>query len=356
MAVHTTLGLGGPAEWFVEAADAATVSEVLRWAADASLAVHVLGGGSNLVVADRGVDGVVLHVTLRGIDVRTEGRDVLVEVAAGEPWDPFVERAVAERWAGVECLAGIPGTVGATPIQNVGAYGQEIAEVVDSVTVLDRTSRTVRRVGSSACGFGYRTSVFRRHSDRAVVLAVTFRLRVGGAPAVRYRELAAVVGNRVTKPRLDEVRAAVLDLRRTKSMVLEEDDPNRRSVGSFFVNPLLDAEDADRVACRAVESGAAASLEAVPRFATEDGRVKIPAAWLIEAAGFGKGYRRGAVGLSSAHALALVHHGGGSTRDLLALAGDIRATVRARFGVTLEPEPIAWGFDGSDVLDAHSAL
>lgn len=340
----------------MEATDSATVVEVLRWAERQALPVRVLGGGSNLVVADRGVEGVVVRLALRGIDVRRNGEHVLVEAAAGEPWDPFVECAVAEGWAGVECLSGIPGTVGATPIQNVGAYGQEVAEVVESVSVLDRGSRTVRRVPSAACGFGYRTSVFRREADRVVVLAVTFRLRAGGSPAIRYGELEARLGGRAPRPGLGDVRSAVLDLRRAKSMVLEDDDPNRRSVGSFFVNPVLEAEAADRVVRRAVETGAAASEGAVPTFLTTDGRVKIPAAWLIEAAGFRKGTRRGAVGLSTAHALALVHHGGGSTRELLALAGDIRRAVHERFDVTLEPEPVVWGFDGPDVLDAQSAL
>lgn len=356
LAGHTTLGLGGPAEWFAEAADRATVGEVLLWASERGLAVRVLGGGSNVVVADRGVEGVVVHVTLRGMDVRRDGHDVLVEVAAGERWDPFVEHAVAEGWAGVECLSGIPGTVGATPIQNVGAYGQEVAETVESVTVLDRESRTVRRMGAADCGFGYRTSVFRQRPDRAVVLAVTYRLRVGGAPAVRYRELEEAMGGVASRAALGDVRSAVLELRSRKSMVLEDGDPNRRSVGSFFVNPLLAPADAERVVRRAIADGIVATEDGVPRFRTPDDLVKIPAAWLIEASGFPKGHRRGRVGLSSAHALALVHHGGGSTRELLSFAGDIRRTVRERFGVTLEPEPVLWGFEGSDPLEAQSAL
>jgi UDP-N-acetylmuramate dehydrogenase len=356
LADHTTLGLGGPAAWIVDATDAASVLEVLRWADRERMPVLILGGGSNVVVSDRGVAGVVVRITSRGIGARRDGADVLVEVAAGEPWDPLVERVVTEGWAGLECLAGIPGTVGATPIQNVGAYGQEVADVVESVTVLDRETLVVRRMAARECGFGYRTSVFRRHPERAVVLGVTYRLREGGAPAVRYRELADLVARLSAPPGLDDVRTAVLELRRAKSMVLDERDANRRSVGSFFVNPQLDPDDAMRVVRRAVELGVATSPDEVPRFPAADGRVKIPAAWLIEAAGFRKGMRRGAVGLSSAHALALVHHGGGTTGDLMALAGDIRRTVRDLFGVTLQPEPVLWGFEVEDPLEGQSAL
>ena len=356
LARHTTLELGGPADWFVEASAPSEVVDIERWARRDGLAVRILGGGSNVVVADHGVNGVVMHVDLRGVAVRELSGDVVVEVGAGEPWDDFVARAVAEGWSGIECLSGIPGTVGATPIQNVGAYGQEIAEVVESVTVVDRRTLATRRLTADECAFSYRTSRFRRRPESAVVVAVAFRLRVGGPPVVRYRELEQLVSVRKATPDLSVVREAVLELRRRKSMVLDDADPNRRSVGSFFLNPQLDSDTMDHLTRRAVDLELVPSVDGVPRFPVEDGRVKVPAAWLIEAAGFRKGYRRGAVGLSSAHALALIHHGGGSTRELLRLAGDIRRAVWSRFGVWLQPEPVLWGFEGTRVLEDQSAL
>jgi UDP-N-acetylmuramate dehydrogenase len=356
LARHTTLELGGPSPYFVDAPDTASILDVLRWADARGLPVRVLGGGSNVVVADEGVDGVVLRVRIHGVSVCAMGGAVVAEVGAGEGWDAFVEHAVSRGWAGVECLAGIPGTVGATPIQNVGAYGQEVAEVVDSVTVIDRESLVAQRLPAEACGFGYRTSRFRRRPGREIVTAVSFRLRPGGPATVRYRELDELVAARRVPPDLATVRSAVMELRRHKSMVIDEGDPNRRSVGSFFVNPILEAGEAERLAGRAVTLDAARTADEVPRFVLGDGRVKVPAAWLIEASGFRKGERRGSVGLSSAHALALVHHGDGSTRELLEFAADIRTAVRSRFGVVLEPEPVIWGYEGRDPLEGQSAL
>jgi UDP-N-acetylmuramate dehydrogenase len=268
---------------------------------------------------------------------------------------------VAEGWAGLECLAGIPGTVGATPIQNVGAYGQEIADTLRSVRVVDRLSGEVRSLPGRELAFGYRSSRLRRDPDRYLVLGVTFGLVAGGSATVRYGELARALGVAAdgdpaalaaARPPLAAVRAAVLELRRGKSMVLDvPDDPNRRSVGSFFVNPVVGEAEARQVERRARATGLLAADEQLPSYPVAPGvgasistpQVKLAAAWLIERSGFGKGFRRGAVGISSRHALALVHHGGGSTAELLALAADIQAAVRERFGVLLRPEPVPLG-------------
>jgi UDP-N-acetylmuramate dehydrogenase len=342
LAPRTTFGLGGPARCLVEVTDEASLVEALRFAAAEDLPVLVLGGGSNVVVGDDGWDGLVVHMALRGIEsFRTAGRLVL-RAAAGEPWDEVVARAVDEGAAGLECLSGIPGSTGATPIQNVGAYGQEVSQVITAVHVWDRRAGVRRVLAPEECRFGYRDSALKRDPDGAVVLAVDLALRPGGAPTLRYAELARAFEG-AAAPSLSEVRERVLALRRSKSMVIDEADDNRRSAGSFFTNPVVEAAVAAALVEQAVREGVAASAAAVPRFPADDGRVKLAAAWLIEAAGFRKGERRGAVGISSRHALALVHHGGGSTRELLALAEEIKARVRARFGVELQREPVLVG-------------
>lgn len=339
LAPRTSLGLGGPARDLVEIDDETMLVEALHWADDRRQPVLVLGGGSNVVIGDNGWPGLVLHMKLRGIAPSTHDDGIEVRVAAGEPWDDLVARTVFEGWAGLECLSGIPGSTGATPIQNVGAYGQEVSEVISAVHIWDRRTARRRVLSPEACGFGYRDSAFKRDPQGAVVLAVDFVLRPGGPPTLRYAELRRRFDGGATPP-LAEVRSRVLELRRSKSMVIEADDPNRRSAGSFFTNPVLEAARAEAVVEQAVREGIVARAEAVPRFPTEDGRVKIPAAWLIEAAGFHKGQRQGSVGISSRHALALVHHGGGTTRELVALARQIQQTVQHRFGVELRPEPV----------------
>ncbi|HUP43675.1 MAG TPA: UDP-N-acetylmuramate dehydrogenase [Thermoanaerobaculia bacterium] len=377
LAPLTTLGLGGRARYFLEAPDGATLAAALGWARDEGLPAVLLAGGSNVVVADAGVDGLVVRMAQRGVrrDRAREAAEAggdraaaesgsggaaaeLWTVAAGEPWDPLVERAVAAGLAGIECLSGIPGTAGATPIQNVGAYGQEVSQVIESVRVLDRSSLAERELAPEECAFGYRDSRFRHRPERHAVLAVTFRLAPGGAAATRYPELARAVAATGEPPTLAAVRRTVLALRRAKSMVIEPGDDNRRSVGSFFVNPVLPAAEAEAVVARALAAGAARDPTEVPRFAAgagpagPAGQVKLSAGWLIERAGFPKGTRRGAVGISSRHALALVHHGGGTTADLLALAREVRRAVRDRFGVTLRPEPVFLGFGEADPLSS----
>jgi UDP-N-acetylmuramate dehydrogenase len=347
LAPLTTLGLGGPARYFVEATSETEVLAALGWADERGVPVFILGAGSNLVVPDAGWDGLVVRMALRGVSFSDESTAVLAHVAAGESWDDFVTAAVARELGGIECLAGIPGTAGATPVQNVGAYGQEVAETIARVRVFDRRGGAVAELAPEACGFAYRDSVFKREPGRFVVLGVSYRLGRATAPQIRYAELRAAVASD-NPPTLARVRAAVLSLRRRKSMVLDPADANRRSVGSFFTNPVLTPAELDALVARARAAGVVADPAEVPRFSA-GAEFKIPAAWLIEKAGFSKGTRRGPVGLSTAHALALVHHGGGRTADLLGFAREIRAGVAARFGVTLTPEPVVLGA-GADPL------
>jgi len=350
LAPLTTLELGGTAQAFAEIDDLATARDAIRWAGRHTLPCAIIGGGSNLVVADHGFAGLVLRVELRGIDARQEGERTRLTVAAGEPWDEFVDMTVSEGLAGLECLSGIPGSVGASPVQNVGAYGQEVAAVIEEIRVLDVTSLEERILNREACGFGYRTSSFREFPGRYLILSVTFGLERRGSPKVAYRELQRALDLRRTAPSLREVRNTVLELRRAKGMLIEEGDPNRRSVGSFFVNPVVSAEALVTLDDRVRSSGAVTGTESVPTFPAEGGEFKVPAAWLIEKAGFSKGLRRGAVGISTAHALALVHHGGGSCEELLALARDIREGVRRKFDIELQPEPVFLGFPTSNPL------
>jgi UDP-N-acetylmuramate dehydrogenase len=325
LAPLTTLRLGGPAKRLVSVGTEAELVEAVREADEPLL---LLAGGSNLVLPDAGWPGVVVRIETR--DIERDG--AVLEVQAGEPWDDLVAAAVEEGLAGFECLSGIPGSVGATPIQNVGAYGQEVSETVRSVRVLDRTTGTIDELAPADCGFTYRSSAFKR-ADRWVVLAVTFAVhRADSSQPLRYAELARALDLEPgARAPLCEVREAVLALRRGKGMVLDPADPDTISAGSFFMNPILDADTV------------AALRPRPPAFPQPDGRVKTSAAWLIERAGFAKGYARGRVAISSKHALALVNRGGASTGELLALAREIAAGVRERFGVQLEPEPTIVG-------------
>jgi UDP-N-acetylmuramate dehydrogenase len=319
----TTLRLGGPADRLVEARTEAELVEAVR--AGAAL---VLAGGSNVVIADEGVPGTVVLVRTRGIERDGER----LTVAAGEDWDPVVARCVADGLQGFECLSGIPGSAGATPIQNVGAYGQDVSETVEWVRVYDREAGEVRTMAAAECGFDYRTSVF-KHRDRHVVLAVGYRLRESrDSGPLRYAELArrldVPIGGRAP---LADVREAVLALRRGKGMVIDPADPDSVSAGSFFTNPIL-----------APERFAALPGDP-PAFPEPDGRIKTSAAWLIERSGFGRGHGDGRVGISGKHTLALVNHGGATTAELVALARGIAAGVRETFGVELVPEPVLVG-------------
>jgi UDP-N-acetylmuramate dehydrogenase len=334
LADHTTLRLGGPAAEYVRATDETTLVEAVRGADEVGRPVLVLGGGSNLVVADEGFDGLVVEVATTGVRLDADAcSGATVTVAAGEGWDDLVVRAVRDGWVGVEALAGIPGRVGATPIQNVGAYGQEVADTVARVRTWDRVERTQRTFSAADCGFGYRSSRFKSEPGRHVVLEVTFQLALGdlGAP-VAYAELARTLGVDVgQRAALVDVRRAVLGLRAGKGMVLDAADHDTWSAGSFFTNPVVDPQ--------LVPAGA-------PAWEQPDGRVKTSAAWLIEHAGFGKGYGLDAgngVSLSTKHTLALTNRGDARTTDLLALARTLRDGVERRFGIRLVNEPVLVG-------------
>ena len=401
LAGYTTLGLGGPAARFIEAGSDDQVIASVREADLSGEPVLVLGGGSNLVVADEGFPGTVVHMATRGVEVRS-GRDgAAVAVAAGEDWDSLVEFCVEEGLSGLECLSGIPGLTGATPIQNVGAYGQEVAETIVTVRAYDRLLDRPVELANADCGFGYRTSAFKRRTEagpragltragltgagltgagltgagltgagltgagmtraapsraamspaaatgRFVVLGVTFRLAPDPLSApVRYAELARVLGvGEGGRVPLGEARSAVLALRRGKGMVLDPGDPDTRSAGSFFTNPVLDRRQFAEVERRAAAmSGRPGQEVSVPHFAAADGQVKVPAAWLIEHAGFAKGYPAdGSARISSKHTLALTNPGGASTASLVALAREIRNGVRQAFGVELVSEPVLVG-------------
>ncbi len=333
LAPLTTLGLGGSARYFVRAEDEQTVEAALRWAADEDRSSAILGGGSNLIVPDEGYGGLVIHMGIANIEFRDGG---IVDVGAGAPWETIVEGAVSRNWAGLECLTGIPGSTGATPIQNVGAYGQEVAEVIERVRVLRRDTLVVEELRPQECAFGYRDSLFKREPDRFIVCAVRFALRPDGLGTVRYAELERNVPPNAT---LQDIRRTVLGLRRQKSMVIDPNDPNHRSAGSFFLNPIVAVAEAERVVEQAVCENLVASPDEVPRYPMPDGNVKLAAGWLIERSGIQKGTRHGAIGVSTNHALALVHYGGGTTKELLAFADELRARVRDRFGIDLEREP-----------------
>ena len=340
----TTLRLGGPSARLVEVADEGAIIAAVRAADAAREPLLLLAGGSNLVVADEGFPGTVLRIASRGVSERADR----FEVAAGEPWDPLVARWVAAGLAGVECLSGIPGSVGATPIQNVGAYGQEVSETVVSVRAYDRMLDTVLEVPAAECGFSYRSSAFKRTPGRWVVLAVTFELeRRADSRPLRYAELARALGIALgERAPLEDVRAAVLALRRAKGMVIDPGDPDSVSAGSFFTNPVLGAAEFAELEERGREW--AGEDGRVPGFPQADGRVKTSAAWLIERAGFRRGYGDPAgIAISDKHTLALTNRGAGTTAQLLALAREIAAGVRDTFGVELEPEPVLVGVEWS---------
>jgi len=360
LAGFTTLGIGGPARWLVEAATEDDIAEAVQWAAGRGIDLFVLGGGSNLLVADRGFDGLVLRVGLRGVGVEAAHRashdtqvlplaplaqdDSLIvdrevrlyRAAAGENWDRFVERTVLDNCAGIECLAGIPGTVGGTPVQNVGAYGQEVASSIAGVRAYDREERAFVQLSAEQCGFAYRRSRF-NSSDRGryIVTRVDYRLTGGGAPTLRYADVQRALAD-VPAPSLADAAAAVRQIRQSKGMLLVEGDPDCRSAGSFFKNPVVSEEQVRTIA----DAGGIVP----PRFPAGLGQVKLPAAWLIEQAGFAKGYARGAAGISSRHTLALVNRGGANAAEMLALADEIADAVESRFGIRLEREPVMLGF------------
>ncbi len=344
LAPFTTIGIGGPARTFVRATTVDELRAAVDWAGRSGQPLFILGGGSNLLVADSGFPGLVVHNDLHGITTESEDEFATVKVAAGERWDDFVAFAVERRWAGVECLSGIPGSAGATPIQNVGAYGQEVSETIIRVEVLDRHDGLVKILTNWECRFGYRSSLFKHFErDRYVVVSVTYRLRCGGDAAIRYPELKKYVEKHgIAAADLRGVREAVIAIRRRKGMVLDPGDPDTRSDGSFFVNPLVPRPELEDFLRRA--RAAAGDDTAVPYFPAGDA-VKLSAAWLIEHAGFHRGYVLGKAGLSTKHTLAVINRGGATASEILELVRAIQKKVRETFGIELQPEPHFIGFE-----------
>ncbi len=339
LAPLTTLLIGGTARYFVRAESEEQVAEAVEFAAKNDLKLFILGGGSNVLVSDDGFDGLVIQVNIKGItNVSTSNPQSAIlnpqlVAAAGEDWDGFVEHCVKNDLAGIENLSGIPGFVGGTPVQNVGAYGQEVAETIVSVRCFDRGTSEFVSLSNAECGFTYRTSIFNStHRDRFIVLSVSFELKRGGELKIDYKDLAEHFGNR--RPSLGEVRDAVLKIRRLKSMVIDADDPNSRSAGSFFKNPVIEIDKLHELRSRFAD---------LPSFKFSD-KVKLPAAWLIEHAGFSKGFAMGGAGISANHTLALINRGGTTADEMLALMQAIQLAVNAKFGIDLQPEPVFVGF------------
>lgn len=331
LAPRTTLGVGGAARWYAEIENEDSLLEAGRFARERSLPFFILGGGSNLVVADEGFPGLVAHIALRGV-AQSANR---FQVAAGENWDEFVSRAVALNFGGVECLAGIPGTAGGTPVQNVGAYGQEVSGTIERVRVLDLNNLQFAELPASACGFSYRRSIFNStERGRYVVTRVDYRLEQGAAPTLGYADLQRYFQDRPT-PTLAETATAVREIRHGKGMLLVEGEPDCRSAGSFFKNPVIPAARYDAIASEAATPP--------PCYPAQPGHVKLPAAWLLENAGFHKGLAMGRAGISSRHTLALVNRGGATTEEIVALRDRIVGEVQEKFGIRLEAEPVWLG-------------
>jgi UDP-N-acetylmuramate dehydrogenase len=346
LAPYTTLQVGGDARYFVEPAHEDEIIDALRWARARSLPLFVLGGGSNLLVSDAGFHGLLLHMTLPGIDACDCGGKRVYSAGAGVNWDTFVARAVADNCAGVECLSGIPGSVGGTPVQNVGAYGQDVSETITRVCAIDTATLEHVEFNREACGFRYRQSRFNGTDlGRYILTRVDYALQPGGAPNITYADLKRRFSVQpggtqpadATTPTLCQTREAVLAIRRAKGMVLDENDMDSRSAGSFFKNPVVSLAEYERIA--------AASPIPVPHFEAGTGQVKLAAAWLIEQAGIGKGFTLGPAAISSKHTLALINRGGATAADVLRLKEFVQRQVRERFAVELQPEPVMLGFE-----------
>ncbi len=340
LAPLTTMKVGGPARYFVENKTIAEVQGAVAFGRSRNLPLFVLGGGSNLVVSDAGWPGLVLKVGITGIDERNENGKAIFDVGAGEEWDKFAARAVARNCAGVECLSGIPGSVGGTPVQNVGAYGQEASETIESVLTLDLRDDQIRELCGEACGFSYRTSIFNT-SERGcyIILRVTYGLTPGGQPRIDYADLKRHFSGWQQIPTLADTREAVRRIRASKAMLITPGDADARSVGSFFKNPVLSSEQHEDLSRRAAARG----LQ-IPSYPALDAQHKISAAWLVEHSGFSKGYDSGHVAISSKHALAIVNRGGATAADVVALKEHIQHRVQEIWGICLQPEPVFVGF------------
>lgn len=342
LAPLTTFKIGGLARYFVSAENSSNVQEAVAWARSRNLPLFILGGGSNLLVADAGWPGLVLKIAIAGIE-RRPGEDngkVLFDVGAGESWDKFVSEAVRARCAGIECLSGIPGSVGGTPVQNVGAYGQEVSETIASVQVLDLNDGQVRTLWPAACEFGYRSSIFNTSArGRFIVVQVTYALTPEGQSRITFADLKRHFNGWEVSPTLAETREAVRHIRACKGMLIVPGDPDCQSAGSFFKNPVLSEEQHEDLKKRA-----AARRLNVPSYPALESRKKVSAAWLVEHSGFAKGFGFGRVGISSRHALAIVNRGGAAAAEVIALKEQIQHRVDEIWGVRLEPEPVMVGF------------
>ncbi len=344
---YTTLGIGGPARFFAEAFTEDDVLAATDWAAERAVPVFVMGGGSNLLVADQGFSGLVLRVVIKGISSLAEDDKVLVTAGAGEDWDKFVAHCVESNLAGIECLSGIPGLVGGTPVQNVGAYGQGVSETIVAVRVYDRQAREAFTLINAACDFSYRSSIFNTTArDRYVVLEVTYALTPEGKPAVLYPDVKKFLGRSHTKATLKEVREAVLSIRASKAMVITPGDPDCKSVGSFFKNPVISTDKLGRIEENIRHNGLLKADARIPHFEMPEEKVKVPAAWLIEKAGYQKGFRQGRVGISSKHTLAIINRGNATASEVLQLMREIQEKVHEKFGIKLVPEPVFLSADG----------
>ena len=336
LAPLTTIGVGGPARYFVDARTIAEISEAVTFSRGRDLPLFVLGGGSNLVISDEGWPGLVLKVGIKGV----EQKESVFEVGAGEEWDKFVALAVARNGAGIECLSGIPGSVGGTPVQNVGAYGQEVAETIESVLTFDLRENQVRELCNEACGFSYRTSIFNSSErGRFIILRVTYELKSGGEPHIQYADLKKYFGGWSEQPSLAQTRDAVRKIRASKGMLISPGDEDSRSAGSFFKNPVLSPEQYNELSARA-----AAKKLTIPSYPALDALKKVSAAWLVEHSGFSKGFGHGRVGISRKHALALVNRGEARAADIVAFKEEIQDRVEQIWGVRLEAEPVFVGF------------
>jgi UDP-N-acetylmuramate dehydrogenase len=340
LAPLTTLGVGGRARFFVRAETVVDVENAASFARRRKLPLFVLGGGSNLLVSDRGWDGLVLEVGISGIQQRREPSQRFLSPGAGMDWDEFVAYCVARNLGGIECLSGIPGSVGGTPVQNVGAYGQEVSETIVSVLAFDLEENRVRELTASECGFSYRGSIFNgSQRGRYIILRVTYRLSSDITPSLRYADLQKHFAGRDGTPSLSEVRDAVLAIRASKGMLITAGDPDSRSAGSFFKNPVLSALQHEELVRRAEARGVK-----VPSYPALSQQRKVSAAWLVENSGFKKGCVRGKAGISSKHALAIVNLGGATAAEIVGLKDEIQAGVELAWGVHLEPEPVFVGF------------
>jgi UDP-N-acetylmuramate dehydrogenase len=343
LAPMTTLQVGGAARYFAELKREDDVREAAHFAKTRDLPLFVLGGGSNLVIADAGWPGLVLRIAIGGItspNANAPGNAVLFNVGAGVNWDDFVAQSVVQNCAGIECLSGIPGSAGGTPVQNVGAYGQEVADTVESVRAFDLKEDRIVVLPKPACGFRYRTSIFNTtERGRYIILRVHYRLKRGGAPSLKYADLQRHFAGKKTPPSLAEVREAVREIRRSKGMLIVPGDDDCRSAGSFFKNPVLSEEQFQDLA----EHAAAKGFE-IPSYPALEAQHKVSAAWLVEHSGFSKGYARGAAGISHKHALALINRGDAQASDIVGLKDEIQRGVQEAWGILLEPEPVFVGF------------